>query len=304
MSGRTARARSRNTLTASSRASGSSGSSCSPLDAQSGSARDHDLQARARGDDRAERRGGSDDLLEVVDDEQQLPAFEVGDRVAARGRPRRRRARATARSCRRRDRGPCTAWSGTSTTPSANWSAVAEATACARRVFPIPPGPVIVSSRTSSRCRSAAASARLSLAPDEASSRARSVVPPMSSCRRSAIASANCGSLISASTSCTSTLDPSTSSRSAGEQRLVRLGRRRPLRRRRCPRAAPVGQRPRPRDRHDRAVARALRRRRRLRAASRRAHRRPPAAARHRQLRAGGPCSPRRLLLWSPLAPA
>ena len=74
--------------------------------AQPGAARDGDLQARARGDDRRQRRRGVDDLLEVVDDEQQ-PADPGGVRRGdARARPRRRRARASARSCRSRDRDP------------------------------------------------------------------------------------------------------------------------------------------------------------------------------------------------------
>ena len=50
-----------------------------PLDSQPGPARDGDLQAGARGDDRRERGGRLDDLLEVVDDEQQPAAFEMSD---------------------------------------------------------------------------------------------------------------------------------------------------------------------------------------------------------------------------------
>ena len=46
-------------------------------DAQPCAARHGDLQARARGDDRRQRRRGFDDLLEVVDDEQQPAALEV-----------------------------------------------------------------------------------------------------------------------------------------------------------------------------------------------------------------------------------
>ncbi len=71
--------RSRNRRTASSRVSGARGNSCSPCDAQPHAARHGDLQARARGDDRRERRGRVDDLLEVVDDEQQPAALDVGD---------------------------------------------------------------------------------------------------------------------------------------------------------------------------------------------------------------------------------
>ena len=75
-------------------------------------------------------------------------------------------------------------------------SAAAEAISSARRVFPIPPGPVIVSNRTSSRCRSAVASARLSSRPISVVIGAGRGHPAISSCRRSAIASANRGSLM------------------------------------------------------------------------------------------------------------
>ena len=185
-----------------------------PGDAQPCAARHGDLQARARGDDRRERGRGFDDLLEVVDDEQQPAAVEVGDEallevaldVEEPERPRDRaddEAGVADRLERHEDDAVRELVRGRRGDRERE----------ARLPDPSRAGdreqPDVVPAQQGHGLGDALARAR------SASSSARSRGhPATSSCRRSAIASANCGSLMSASTSCTSTFDRSTSSRS------------------------------------------------------------------------------------------
>ena len=184
-------------------------------DAQPCAARDHGLHARARGDDRAERGRGLDDLLEVVDDEQQPAALDVRDEALleiALGveEPERPRDAADDQSGvahrleRHQDDAVCELIGGRR----------GDLEGEAGLPDPSGPGdreqPDIVPVEERRRPRPGSARARSASSP--ARSRDHLVT---SSCRRSAIASAKAGSLMSISTSCISTFDRSTSSRSA-----------------------------------------------------------------------------------------
>ena len=110
------------------------------VDVQRLAARDEHLRVRRPGEERRDRRRGLDDLLEVVEqDEQPLVR-----RRARSGRRRHRREAPIARSTSAGSRSAC---SGTQKTPSGNCSTASAASWSARRVLPLPPGPVSVSRR-------------------------------------------------------------------------------------------------------------------------------------------------------------
>ena len=135
-------------------------------DAQQLAARDEQPEVRAGFDERGELGCRVDHLLEVVEQEQQLPLADVlGEAVlgAERLRDRRRATSAGSRSAAR----------PTQKTPALNSGTSSAAASIASRVLPEPPGPVSVSRRAPSRAASELLD--LSLPAHERARRARQV---------------------------------------------------------------------------------------------------------------------------------
>ena len=135
------------------------GYSCSPETCSDGPARDDRLDVRRGAQQVGDDRGGGDDLLEVVEDEQEpLVAQPVGERFGDRAcaGSRRRRARSAIRGA--TSIGSRIGSSGTKKTPSGKSSDDRAASWSESRVLPVPPGPVRVSSRVGASSRAAASS--------------------------------------------------------------------------------------------------------------------------------------------------
>ena len=116
-------------------------------DPQHLAARAEHLEARAAREQLRELAGRIDDLLEVVEHDQHLAVADV----LVRARP---AARASRRSRAATSAGSRTALRSTNHVPSAKASVTSEATAIEKRVFPVPPGPLSVTTRARSTASS------------------------------------------------------------------------------------------------------------------------------------------------------